>query len=171
MNKHRHKEPEVKPGELVYLSTKNLSMLKGRTSKLLPKFVGPYKVLRSIPDKSNYELELPYELTQRRVHNVFHVSLLRPHYANDDVLFPNRCYLDPYNFSALDGAKWYVEEIMAHRWRGRVLELQVKWSLGESTWEPLSVCNELAALDTYLALVGAKEWEDLPRCANAHTRK
>jgi hypothetical protein len=170
-NKHRRKEPEVKPGELVYLSTKNLSMPKGRASKLLPKFVGPYKVLRSIPEKSNYELELLYELARRRVHNVFHVSLLRPHYANDDVLFPNRRYPDPYDFGAPDGAEWYVEEITAHRWKGRALELQVKWSLGESTWEPLSVCNELAALDAYLALVGAKEWEDLPRRANTRTRR
>jgi hypothetical protein len=99
------------------------------------------------------------------------VSLLRPHYANDDVLFPNRRYPDPYDFGAPDGAEWYVEEITAHRWKGRALELQVKWSLGESTWEPLSVCNELAALDAYLALVGAKEWEDLPRRANTRTRR
>jgi hypothetical protein len=33
-----------KVDQLVYLSTQNLSLLKGRASKLLPKFVGPYKI-------------------------------------------------------------------------------------------------------------------------------
>ena len=42
-NKHRRGEPDIKPGEFIYLSTKNLAMPKGRASKLLPKFVGPYK--------------------------------------------------------------------------------------------------------------------------------
>jgi transposase InsO family protein len=44
-NKHRHDEPDVKQGDLVYLSMKNLALPKGWASKLLPKFVGPYKVL------------------------------------------------------------------------------------------------------------------------------
>jgi len=64
-NKHRHVEPDIRPGEFVYLSTKNLTMPKGHASKLLPKFVGPYKVLQSYPDTSNYELELPAELACR----------------------------------------------------------------------------------------------------------
>jgi hypothetical protein len=33
-----------KVDQLVYLSTQNLSLSKGRASKLLPKFVGPYKI-------------------------------------------------------------------------------------------------------------------------------
>ena len=64
-NKHRRGEPDIKPGEFVYLSTKNLVMPKGHTSKLLHKFVGPYKVLQAYPDTSNYELaHLSVYLTQ-----------------------------------------------------------------------------------------------------------
>jgi hypothetical protein len=59
-----------------------------------------------------------------------------------------------------------VEEITAHRWKGRKVEFEVKWSLGDTTWEPLSSCNDLAALDVYLSLMGIKEWRDLPRCAD-----
>jgi hypothetical protein len=162
-NKHRSKEPDVRPGEKVYLSTKNLTLPKGRASKLLPKFVGPYEVLQSYPETSNYELELPAELKSRRVHNRFHVSLLRPYIDSNNNLFPNRRHLDPYDFGAPDDAEWFVEEITSHRWKGRALELEVRWSVGESTWEPLAMCNELVALDSYLALVGAKDWMDLTR--------
>ncbi|KAF8237684.1 hypothetical protein L208DRAFT_1510779, partial [Tricholoma matsutake] len=119
------------------------------------------------PDTSNYNLDLPSKLQSQRIHGRFHVNLLRPHYENDEALFPNRRCLDPYNFGAPDDAKWWVEEITSHRWKGCALELEVKWSVGESTWEPLAMCNELAALDAYLALVGAKEWMDLPKHAPA----
>ena len=108
-------------------------MPKGCTSKLLPKYVGPYKVLRAYPESSNYELELPTKLRCCRLHPRFHVSLLRPHQANDDALFPNRHYPDPYDFGAPDDAEWFVEEIMAHRWKGRNIEFKVKWSLGDTT--------------------------------------
>jgi hypothetical protein len=163
-NKHQCDEPNVKQGDLVYLSTKNLMLPKGCTSKLLPKFVGPYKVLQALPKISNYVLDLPKELEHWRLHQCFHVSLLRPHHPNDDALFPNRCYPDAYDFSALDNAEWYVEEIMAHKWCGCLIQFEVKWSLGNTTWEPLANCNDLAALDAYLALIEAKDCQDLPRC-------
>jgi hypothetical protein len=57
-NRHQRGEPDITQGQLVYLSTKNLTMPKGHASKLLPKFIGPYKVLRANPESSNYELEL-----------------------------------------------------------------------------------------------------------------
>ncbi|KAF8233081.1 hypothetical protein L208DRAFT_1558527, partial [Tricholoma matsutake] len=57
-NQHRQEEPKISPGDLVYLSTKTLRMPKGRASKLLPKFIGPYKVLLCLLEKSNHDLEL-----------------------------------------------------------------------------------------------------------------
>jgi len=53
---------EIKINDFVYLSTKNLAMPKGRANKLVPKYVGPYKVMKAIPSTSNYELELLMEL-------------------------------------------------------------------------------------------------------------
>jgi hypothetical protein len=79
----------ITEGMLVYLSTKNLSLPKGRASKLLPKFVRPYRVQKALLHCSDSELELPEVLASRRVHNWFHASLLRPHIANCDNLFPN----------------------------------------------------------------------------------
>jgi hypothetical protein len=55
---------------------------------LMPKFIGPYKVLKSKAATSNYILELPEELQHRGIHPKFHVSRLRPHVQNDDLLFP-----------------------------------------------------------------------------------
>ncbi|KZT63165.1 hypothetical protein DAEQUDRAFT_644407, partial [Daedalea quercina L-15889] len=37
-------------GNLVYLSTQNLSLPKGRANKLTPRYVGPYRVLKAHPD-------------------------------------------------------------------------------------------------------------------------
>jgi len=63
-NACRHQEPTIKEGDLVYLATKNLSLPKGQASKLMPKYVGPYKVLQAYPETSNYMLELPNELVK-----------------------------------------------------------------------------------------------------------
>jgi len=91
------------------------------------------------------------------------VSLLRPHCLNDDKLFPNRKKAQPYNFGAMDNAEWYVNEIVGHRWKGRNIEFLVKWNIGDSTWEPLTNCNELEALNNYLMLKDVKEWQELPK--------
>jgi hypothetical protein len=72
---------------------------------------------------------------------------LRPHEPNDDMLFPNRASVDVYDFSTPDDAKWIVDELDSHRWNGKGLEFQVRWNTGETTWEPLESCKELAALD------------------------
>lgn len=162
-NAKRRPEPKIDEGNLVYLSTKNLSLPKGRASKLLPKYIGPYKVVRAMPETSNYDIELPEELVQRRVHPRFHVSLLRPHHANDDALFPNRTSVEAYDFGAPEDAEWFVDEIIAHRWEGQSIQFQVNWNLGDTTWEPLANCKQLKALDEYLVLQGVKDWKELPR--------
>jgi len=42
-----------------------MAMPKGRASKLVPKYVGPYKITKAIPLTSNYKLELPMELVKQ----------------------------------------------------------------------------------------------------------
>ena len=44
-NRHQQTGDAFVPGNRVYLSTKNLALPKGRAKKLLPKFIGPYKVV------------------------------------------------------------------------------------------------------------------------------
>jgi hypothetical protein len=72
----RRRNLEFNKGDFVYLKVFPLRgtvrfQVKG---KLVPRFVGPYKISRRI-GKLAYKLELPEELTG--VHPVFHVSQLR----------------------------------------------------------------------------------------------
>ena len=75
---------------LVYLSTQNLTLPKGRAKKLLPKYIGLYKIVEVHIVASTVMLELPPELTAQWVHPTFHVSLIQAHIPNDDKQFP-RC--------------------------------------------------------------------------------
>ena len=73
-DKRWHAEPNMEVNDFVYLLTKNLAMPKGKASKLVPKFVEPYKVMKAIPSLSNYILELPPKLIKRRVHPMMSYS-------------------------------------------------------------------------------------------------
>ena len=65
-NKRRRRGDIFAVNDLVYLSTVNLNMPKGRARKLLPKYIGPFKVTEIHPKTSNYTLDLPecYEHAQ-----------------------------------------------------------------------------------------------------------
>jgi len=163
-NKKRGDEPNIAIGDLVYLSTKNLNMPKNRARKLCPKYIGPYKVSTAYPESSNYSLELPMALQGRRILQKFHVALLRPHHPSEDSRFPNRMQPEPYDFGSSGEQEWFVDEIVGHKWTGpKKVEYQVRWSLGDTTWEPHANCNKLAALDRYLELHGVTNYVSLPR--------
>jgi len=163
-NIHRREEPHLSIGDRVYLSTKNLNLPKGRARKLCPKFVGPYKILTTNTESSTYTLELPRALQQRRIIPSFHVSLLRPYYPSSNAMFPDRVQPDPYDFGALDDQEWFVDEIIGHQWKARRnLEFHVRWSQGDTTWEPQDQCKDLEALDRYLELQGVSRPAQLPK--------
>src|SRR6266481_1442286 len=164
VNHHRRPGELHSPGDLVYLSTKNLSLPKGRAKKLVPRYIGLYKVVEAHTSVSMVTLELPPELVARCIHPTFHVSLIRAHVPNDDRRFPRRDTKLCYNFGSTDEPEWFVNEILAHRWVSQNrLEFQVCWTLGDVMWEPLASCEELEVLDEYLELRGAKQPRDLPR--------
>ena len=60
MNQKRLAVP-FKTGDLLYLSSKNISFPKGLACKLLSKFLEPYKILRDYSN-SSFQLELPHHL-------------------------------------------------------------------------------------------------------------
>lgn len=88
-NKHR-RPVTFKEGDFVYLSTKNLMVPTGRARKLVPKYLGPFRVAKVLSEGATYELELSEELRSRGLHNAFHALLLRPHYPSDDRHFPGQ---------------------------------------------------------------------------------
>jgi hypothetical protein len=164
-NKRRRPEGPIAEGDKVYLSTENLSLPKSRTRKLMPKYIGPYKVTSSHPAESKYTLDLPPELKARRIHPTFHVSRLRPYTKNDDTVFPKREVRAYYDFGDAEDNEWLVDEILAHRWEGNKILFLLQWNLGDTTWEPYAECKDLAALDRYLELLGIDNWKQLPRKA------
>jgi transposase InsO family protein len=62
-------------GDMVMLSTENLPVFKHSGKKVLPKYIGPFAVIQVINPVA-VKLALPAQYN--RIHNVFHVSLLKP---------------------------------------------------------------------------------------------
>ena len=164
-NKHRRSIEAYAVGDKVFLSTENLNLPKGRARKLLPKYIGPYKIIASKPETSRYTLELPLELKKRRIVPTFHESRLKPFYRNDDKAFPKREAQIFYDFGDAEDNEWLVDAILTHRWVDTELELLVQWNLGDTTWEPYKECKDLEALDKYLDLQGlsSNDWRKLLR--------
>ena len=93
------------------------------------------------------------------------MGLVQNFVANNDKLFPKRDTKSFYDFSQDDEQEWLVKEITSHRWsNSKELKLEVRWTLGDITWEPLASCRDLEALDLYLELRGIAHPHDLPKC-------
>ncbi len=165
-NQGRRRAPEFPLNGMVYLSTKNLSLPKGRAWKISPRFVGPYRITNRNLETDNYTLDLPKELRRRRIHPTFHISLLQAHIPNDDAIFPNRPLNQYYDFGEPDTSdEIAISSISGHFWRGKQLFLTVNWADGDTTTESVEFCEELAALSAYLEenSLGENDWDQLPR--------
>jgi len=158
-NRKRQLSP-FKKDDLVYLSTKNIKFPKGLARKLIPKYIGPYKILQDYGNQS-FRLDLPSRLKQRGVHDVFHASLLRIHHPNDDRLFPGR--LDNQLGGDIDPeGEWAVDKILSHHGSKRDAVFEIKWQAGDITWLPYAEISHLQALIDYLELLGIEKIDNLP---------
>ncbi|KAJ9524855.1 hypothetical protein QJQ45_003021 [Haematococcus lacustris] len=127
-------EVHYKVGQMVLLSTKNMRLKPGKARKLLPRFVGPFKVLDLVGQVA-VNLQLPASMS--RLHPVFHLSLIKP-YTGTDVGFmpPPVEWLD-------EEPVYYVERLLDHRHvhAGKAKEYLVQWEgydAHHNTWEPRS---------------------------------
>ena len=107
----------------------------GKMGKLSPRYIGPYQIIERVGEVA-YRLELPSELS--KVHNVFHVSMLR-HYVSDPshVIPPQPLEINP-------DLTYEEEPVMILDWKDKVLRnktirmVKVLWrnhSVEEATWE------------------------------------
>ncbi|KAL4579110.1 hypothetical protein LXL04_015245 [Taraxacum kok-saghyz] len=126
-----HRSLEFQEGDWVWLKLqpyRQLTVAKGKFTKLSPQFYGPFQVLQRIGAVA-YRLALP---EGSRVHNVFHVSLLKPHQGmppDEPTVLPpladGKTLLQPY-------------KVLQERWFEGVPELLVQWVPDDedsATWE------------------------------------
>ncbi|TFK53387.1 hypothetical protein OE88DRAFT_1605070, partial [Heliocybe sulcata] len=129
---------------------------KGLSKKLLPKWLGPYRIERDFGNNS-YKLELSAHLRSHGVHNAFHASLLRIHLPNDDRLFPGRLdsqvILTDEHVASLE-PEWAVDRIIAHKGKGTAATFELVWHSGDHTWLPYKEIAHLAPLQAYFDAVG-----------------
>ena len=145
--------------DLVYLSAKNISFSKGLARKLLPKFIGPYRILRDYGNAS-FQLDLPAHLKRHGIHNVFHSSLLRIHVPNDDRLFLGR--MDTQLADPGDD-EWAVDKILSHHGARTEAVFEILWKSGDITWLPYYQITHLQAVTDYLELLKVTKISKLPK--------
>jgi hypothetical protein len=149
-----HRDVSFQVGEEVLLSTRNLHLRragdKSSTPKLLPKWVGPFKILDAI-GKGAYRLQLPDHM---KIHPVFHVSLLKTFHSNGELQPPDPIIID-------GEEEFELERILDHRFvkRGRkvIPEYLVKWrhfGTEHNTWEPDNSLSNTIAYEAYWKYVG-----------------
>ena len=138
-DKDRHRRDlSFQIGDHVLLSTANIKLKAAGTKKLMPKFIGPFKVLKQVGPVA-YKLELPKG--SMRIHDVFHVNLLKP-YHQDGARQPPPPGPPPFYID--EELVYELEDIVGDRKRrtagsGICQEFLIKWrgyAPEHNTWEP-----------------------------------
>ena len=133
----KRREQRFSSGDQVLLSTEHLNMKNAPIRKLKKRFVGPFFVVRQVGPVA-YELDLP---EQWKIHNIFHVSLLRP--------FRTSSWTSPTTAGQVEELEpeedepYEVEKLLRWRWTGpssrRQKEFLVLWkdySIDDASWTP-----------------------------------
>ena len=108
----------------------------GKKGKLSPRFIGPYEVLEQI-DPMTYRLALPLELV--KLHNVFHVSMLRRYHFDESHILPVQEIQVQEDLSYDEEPKAILAREVKQLRNKQVPLVKVLWQhhgMKETTWEP-----------------------------------
>ena len=148
-------------GDLVYLSTENLSILKERSQKLSPKYFAPYRILKETISGTTYKLALPGDLLSRGVHDMFPAILLCIHILNDGWRFLGRLAQQISGLGRTAG-ELLVKLIRTHVGKGRNAWFEILWESGDLTCLDFESVWHLSAFDAYLEKMGSEGIDRLP---------
>lgn len=154
-NSSRAPDPQFKVGDRVMLATAHrrrdfMQAKDGRVAKFMPRFDGPYDILKAYPTSSIYTLRMP---PGSKNHPTFHSSQLRAFVENDDSMFPSRKLAQPGPIVTSEGTtEYFIDKIIDERKWGRGHQYLVRWSgYGPESdlWLPGANLVDTIALDAW----------------------
>uniref|UniRef100_A0A388KQF5 Reverse transcriptase n=1 Tax=Chara braunii TaxID=69332 RepID=A0A388KQF5_CHABU len=145
-NRSRMDHP-FKVGDDVLIDAHNLQLEADTLRKFRRRFFGPCRILQAVGSDTasslvSFRVKLPDYLRQARVHDVYHVSLLRP-YRRPSERFVGRPYERPSPIMVDGHEEFLVSDIIGRRVTNDYpphVEYLVRWKGNpdeEATWEPL----------------------------------
>ena len=155
----RRREVEFEIGDKVLLSTKNIKFRGKSVSKLMPKYMGPYEIIKRV-GKVAYTLKLP---ASSKIFPTFHVALLKPYHSD-----PSRGQQEPDPFDLDTDDVFKVEKILDHQDKkvpGKAKNrtrrfFLIRWEgypPSEDTWEPESHLHDCGdAIEEYWRSVASR---------------
>ncbi|KAK5842666.1 hypothetical protein PVK06_005048 [Gossypium arboreum] len=133
----KRKDIEYQVGDKVFLKVSPWKKVLrfGRKGKLSPRFIGPYEVSERVGPVA-YRLILPPEL--ERIHNVFHVSMLRRYRSDPShVIAPSEIEIQPNLSYEEEPVRIMMREVKELR-NKKIPLVKVLWhkhGIEEATWE------------------------------------
>ena len=132
----KHRSVRVfQEGDNVWLKikVKQAKLRIGSCKKLAPRWAGPFPIVKKVGEQA-YKLELPARL---KIHNVFHVSLLKKHTPNPDEILDTPTLLE-----LTDEELEIVPDVLLQREfkkmrRSSITQYLVKWThlpVEDATW-------------------------------------
>lgn len=136
--------PDLKLGDSVWLSLKNIKTLRP-SKKFDATYAGPYKILKKLSDVT-YQLDLPLTM---KIHPVFHVSLLHLAQKDPDT---RRTQPPPPPVIVNEEEEFHVNQILDSRIRRNKLEYLVDWTgygPNDRTWEPMENLQDVSCVTLF----------------------
>ena len=151
----KRRETSFEVGMQVLLSISDIKLKTLGSRKLLPRWIGPFKIVLRI-GKVVYKSDLPDTM---KIHPVFHVSLLKLYRASGNV----QPLPPPILEKEDDDLLYDVEQVLAHEIRESHMRPQkyyvIKWlgyGLEHNSWEPEKNLS-LEVLKEYWNIVARSE--------------
>ncbi|MBW0526263.1 hypothetical protein O181_065978 [Austropuccinia psidii MF-1] len=146
-DKSRASPPVFNPGDMVWLSSKNIKSTRP-TKKLSERWLGPFPILKKAINNA-YHLKLPSQW--KSIHPVFHISLWEPVKTST---IPNQNQEPPPPIIIEEEEEWEVSQILDSKLKKRKLWYLVEWKgfsqdSERSTWEPAENLKNFPELVKY----------------------